>query len=72
MGEGVMQAGEGNGDGGWSIEWVFAVDSDDPASRSFLLERLRGEQHVVLVTVEAASSFHGEATCVAAWSSCVF
>ena len=46
---------------------VCVCIQDDPSSRSFLLQHLRGEDHVVVVMVQAGLGFHAESTCVAAW-----
>jgi hypothetical protein len=48
------------------IHVIMSVQ-DDSSSRSFLLQHLRGEDHVVVVTVQAGLGFHAESTCVAAW-----
>ena len=50
------------------IEWIFAVDSDDDATRDALLEQLRGEDDVAVLSVPLALGFHTEGTCVGAWN----
>jgi len=51
------------------IEWVFAVDSDDEATRRALLQQLQGVTSARVVSVPVGLGFHAEGTCVGEYSS---